>query len=90
MFINRRQKRIVTGLEATSRESYMRTLTDAEQYHHMLRRAPELALSGTCFDAEEVALQLKEEGVDVRRHLSPDTYSWLNELCQRALVQAAE
>ena len=90
MFINRRQKRIVTGLEATSRESYMRTLTDAEQYHHMLRRAPELALSGTCIDAEEVALQLKEEGVDVRRHLSPDTYSWLNELCQRALVQAAE
>ena len=77
-------------LNVKPNESLMRILNDAEQYHYMLRRPPQLALSGTCMDAEEVAAQLRQEGVDVRRHLSPDTHSWLNELCRRVLTQAAE
>lgn len=68
----------------------MRRLSDHEQRHLMLRRAPELALSGNFKDAREIAMHLRREGVDVRRHFTPATYEWLDELCQRAAAQAAE
>lgn len=67
----------------------MRKLSEAQQRQVVLRRAPDLALSGDYQNAHEIAMELKREGIDVRLHFSAATCEWLNDLCQRAR-QAAE
>ena len=67
----------------------MRRLKEVEQRHLVLRRAPEMALSGSFKNAREIAMQLRREGIDVRLHFSSATCDWLNELCERA-AQAAD
>lgn len=56
--------------------------------HLILRRAADLASSGGFQTVEDVALELRKEGIDSGRHFSAATTEWLNELCQRSHHEA--
>lgn len=62
----------------------IRLLNETMQRQLVLRRAPDLAMSGKYQNAVGVAKQLQKEGIDVRLFFSPDTCAWLDELCKRA------
>ena len=62
----------------------VRCLNDALQRQLVLRRAPDLAMTGKYQNAVGVAKELQKEGIEVRLFFSPDTCAWLDELCMRA------
>lgn len=63
----------------------MRKLNDAQIRHVLMKSAPEMALSGSYRNAQEIALKLRKDGIDAGRYFSADVCVWLDELCQRAL-----
>ena len=67
----------------------MRHMIEVEQRHEVLRRAPEMALSGKFDNAHEIATSLRRQGIDVRLFFSRATCEWLDALCQNALSEIA-
>jgi hypothetical protein len=63
----------------------MRKLNDAQIRHVLMKSAPEMALSGSYRNAQEIALKLRKDGIDAGRYFSAGVCVWLDELCQRAL-----